>query len=120
MDQGWTAFLALGAVVLVITGSEALYADLGHFGRRPIRRAWFGLVLPALMLNYLGQGALLLSDPSAADNPFFRLAPAWAQIPMLLLATTAAAVHGYQPQRCQPGHLLRAARGPGGVPRVKC
>jgi KUP system potassium uptake protein len=92
LDHGVTAFLALGAVVLVITGSEALYADIGHFGPTPIRRAWFAVVLPALVLNYLGQGALLLSDRSAVDNPFFRLVPAWAQIPMLLLATAATVI----------------------------
>ena len=92
LDHGVTAFLALGAVVLVITGSEALYADIGHFGPTPIRRAWFAVVLPALVLNYLGQGALLLSDRSAVDNPFFRLVPTWAQIPMLLLATAATVI----------------------------
>jgi KUP system potassium uptake protein len=92
LDQGGKAFLALGSVVLAVTGAEALYADMGHFGRRPIRRAWFALVLPALVLNYLGQGALLLSDPKAADSPFFRLVPDWALIPMVLLATTAAVI----------------------------
>ncbi|MBF5045944.1 potassium transporter Kup [Aggregicoccus sp. 17bor-14] len=84
--------LALGTVVLVITGGEALYADMGHFGRRPIRVAWFTVVLPALMLNYLGQGALLLRDPSAARNPFFLLAPSWALYPMVVLATVAAII----------------------------
>jgi KUP system potassium uptake protein len=92
LDNGVTAFLALGSVVLVITGSEALYADIGHFGRVPIRRAWFAVVLPGLLFNYLGQGALVLSDRSAVDNPFFRLAPVWAQIPLLLLATVAAVI----------------------------
>ncbi|WP_433275378.1 potassium transporter Kup [Pseudonocardia xinjiangensis] len=87
-----TAFLSLGSVVLAITGSEALYADIGHFGRRPIRNAWFAVVFPALILNYLGQGAIVLSDPRAADNPFFRLAPSWGQYPLLILATAAAVI----------------------------
>jgi KUP system potassium uptake protein len=86
------AFLTLGAVVLCITGCEALYADMGHFGKRPIRIAWFAAALPALMLNYLGQGALLLRDPSAAENPFYRLAPAGFQWPLLVIATAAAIV----------------------------
>ncbi len=92
IDHGSTAFLALGSVVLAVTGAEALYADMGHFGRSPIRRAWFAVVFPALLLNYMGQGALLLSDPGAADNPFFLLAPGWAQIPMVLLATLATVI----------------------------
>jgi len=92
VDHGSTAFLALGSVVLAVTGAEALYADMGHFGRSPIRRAWFAVVFPALLLNYMGQGALLLSDPGAADNPFFLLAPGWAQIPMVLLATLATVI----------------------------
>ena len=92
IDHGSTAFLALGSVVLAVTGAEALYADMGHFGRPPIRRAWFAVVFPALLLNYMGQGALLLSDPGAADNPFFLLAPGWAQIPMVLLATVATVI----------------------------
>jgi KUP system potassium uptake protein len=82
----------LTAVVLVITGGEALYADMGHFGRRPIRLAWFGVVLPALMLNYLGQGALLLADPAAAINPFYSLVPSWGLYPMVVIATGAAIV----------------------------
>jgi KUP system potassium uptake protein len=90
-DQ-WLAFLALGSVVLALTGAEALYADMGHFGRPPIRRAWFFLVFPALMLNYFGQGALLISEPSALDNPFYRLAPGWAQWPVLALATVATVI----------------------------
>jgi len=92
LEHGWLAFLALGSVVLAVTGAEALYADMGHFGRRPIRRAWFALVLPALLLNYMGQGALLLSDPAAASNPFFLLAPGWALIPMVVLATLATII----------------------------
>lgn len=90
--DGWTAFLALGSVMLALTGAEALYADLGHFGKRAIRIAWFALVLPALLLNYFGQGALLLDDASAVDNPFYRLVPTAAQLPMLVLATLATVI----------------------------
>ncbi|MBS6034841.1 MAG: low affinity potassium transporter Kup [Pantoea sp.] len=86
------SFFALGAVVLAITGVEALYADMGHFGKIPIRLAWFSVVLPSLVLNYFGQGALLLSDPKAIKNPFFLLAPDWALIPMLILATLATVI----------------------------
>jgi KUP system potassium uptake protein len=86
------SFLVLGAVVLVVTGGEALYADMGHFGPRPIRVVWLGMVLPALLLNYLGQGALLLAEPTAVDNPFFRLVPSWFLYPMLVIATLAAIV----------------------------
>jgi KUP system potassium uptake protein len=86
------AFVALGAVTLAVTGAEALYADMGHFGRKPIRYAWFGVVLPALLANYYGQGGLLLTDPSALDNPFFKLAPQWALYPMVVLATVAAVI----------------------------
>jgi KUP system potassium uptake protein len=86
------AFVAVGAVMLVITGAEALYADMGHFGRGPIRRAWFALVFPALTLNYLGQTALILHHPSAVDSPFFLLVPHWARIPMLFLATAATII----------------------------
>ena len=92
LHDGWRSFLALGSVVLVVTGAEALYADMGHFGRFPIRLAWYGLVLPALMINYMGQGALLLSDPSALANPFFRMAPDWAALPLVGLATAAAVI----------------------------
>jgi len=88
----WVSFLALGAIVLVITGGEALYADMGHFGKYPIRIAWFSFVLPALMLNYFGQGALLLQNPQAIANPFYLLAPAWFLIPMVLLATAATVI----------------------------
>ena len=90
--HGWHAVLVLGAVVLTVTGGEALYADLGHFGKAPIRWGWFGFVLPALVLNYFGQGAVLLNDPSAVSNPFYLAIPGWAQIPMIALATVAAAV----------------------------
>jgi KUP system potassium uptake protein len=86
------AFVAMGAVVLVITGAEALYADMGHFGRQPILRAWFFLVFPALTLNYLGQAALILHHPSAAGNPFFLLFPVWARLPVVVLATLATVI----------------------------
>ncbi len=92
LAYGWVAFVALGAVVLVVTGGEALYADLGHFGKKPIRIAWYGVVMPALVINYFGQGAMLLDDPAAIKNPFFLLAPDWAEIPLFLLATCAAVV----------------------------
>jgi KUP system potassium uptake protein len=88
----WQAFVALGAVVLAVTGAEALYTDMGHFGRRPIRLAWLGFVLPALLLNYFGQGALLLRDPGALANPFYHLAPPWALYPMVVLATAATII----------------------------
>ncbi|HVG86122.1 MAG TPA: potassium transporter Kup [Vicinamibacterales bacterium] len=91
-EHGLHGVAVLGAVFLVVTGGEALYADMGHFGTRPIRLAWFGLVLPALLLNYFGQGALLLNDASAAANPFFRLAPAWATLPLVALAAAAAII----------------------------
>jgi KUP system potassium uptake protein len=90
--QGWTGFVILGAVVLCVTGGEALYADMGHFGRTPIRLAWFGLVWPALLLNYFGQGGLLMVEPDAIENPFYRLAPEWALYPMLLLAAAATVI----------------------------
>jgi KUP system potassium uptake protein len=92
MLDGWIAFLALGSVVLVVTGSEALYADMGHFGRFPIRLAWFCVVLPALVINYFGQGALILRDPGALDNPLFRMVPDWAALPMVGLATVATII----------------------------
>jgi KUP system potassium uptake protein len=85
-------FIILGAVVLCVTGAEALYADLGHFGKKPIRLAWFSVVMPALVLNYFGQGALLLKNPEAVKNPFYLMAPDWALIPLLVLATLAAVI----------------------------
>jgi KUP system potassium uptake protein len=88
----WHAFLALGAVVLAVTGGEALYADMGHFGRMPIRTAWFFLVLPSLLLNYFGQGALMIHQPSAVENPFYLLAPSWALYPMVALSTLATVI----------------------------
>src|SRR4051794_9696121 len=90
--HGFAAFVALGAVTLAVTGAEALYADMGHFGARPIRFAWLVVVLPALLANYYGQGALLLADPSALENPFFRLAPAWMLYPLVGLATAATVI----------------------------
>ena len=92
LHHGAVTLFALGAVTLAVTGAEALYADMGHFGRTPIRRAWLWLVLPALLANYYGQGALLLTDPGAIDNPFFRLAPEWALYPLVALATVATVI----------------------------
>jgi KUP system potassium uptake protein len=90
--NGFKGFLALGSVFLVVTGGEALYADMGHFGRRPIEIGWFGLVLPGLLLNYFGQGALLLSEPDAIENPFYRLVPEAFVIPLVVLATLATVI----------------------------
>ena len=86
------AFLTLGAVFLCVTGAEALYADMGHFGKQPIQLAWFGLVMPSLVLNYFGQGALVLANPKAAENPFYLMAPEWALIPLVVLATAATVI----------------------------
>jgi KUP system potassium uptake protein len=91
-DRPGDAFIALGAVVLVITGAEALYADMSHFGRSPIRRAWFFIVFPALTLNYLAQAGLILQNPSTRTNPFFLLLPHWARVPMIVLATAATLI----------------------------
>jgi KUP system potassium uptake protein len=92
VSNRWHGFIALGTVFLVVTGGEALYADLGHFGKRPIRVAWFAVALPALLLNYFGQGALLLRSPEAAPNLFYKMAPPWALIPVVLLATAATII----------------------------
>ncbi|WP_295758084.1 potassium transporter Kup [Undibacterium sp.] len=92
MEYRWLAFLALGAVVLAFTGAEALYADMGHFGRRPIRMAWFMIVFPALGLNYLGQGALLISNPEAVSNPFYQQLGAWSVYPLVILSTIATVI----------------------------
>src|SRR3954452_15104333 len=89
---GWQAFVALGAVVLAVTGAEALYADMGHFGRAPIRLAWFALVLPGLVLNYFGQGALVLREPAALEHPFYHLVPGWGLWPLIGLATCATII----------------------------
>ena len=91
-DNPTTTFLILGAIVLCVTGAEALYADMGHFGKRPIRIAWFAVVMPALTLNYFGQGALILSNPAAAKNPFYLMMPEWALLPMVALATMATVI----------------------------
>ena len=91
-QQPGTTFIILGAVVLCVTGGEALYADLGHFGKKPIRLAWFAIVMPCLTLNYFGQGALLLADPEAVKNPFFNMAPDWALLPLVGLATMATVI----------------------------
>jgi KUP system potassium uptake protein len=92
LQNGWFAFIALGAVVLALTGAEALYADMGHFGKKPIRLAWFSVVFPALALNYLGQGAMLLTKPEAVTNPFFNQLGAWSIYPLVALSTVAAVV----------------------------
>ena len=92
IDHGWGGIFILGAVVLAVTGGEALYADMGHFGAKPIRHGWYYFVLPALMLNYLGQGALVLGDPSAVRNPFYLAVPEWGRMPMIGLATAAAVI----------------------------
>jgi KUP system potassium uptake protein len=92
LTHGYIAFVTLGAVFLVVTGAEALYADLGHFGPKPIRFAWLAVVLPALIMNYLGQGALVLANPKAIENPFFLLYPDWALLPMVILATAATVI----------------------------
>jgi KUP system potassium uptake protein len=92
ISNGTLAFIALGAVVLAVTGGEALYADMGHFGRKPIRIAWFGFVLPALMLNYFGQGAEILQNPESVKNPFYLLAPEWLLMPLIGLSTAATVI----------------------------
>jgi KUP system potassium uptake protein len=115
-EGGWTAYFVLYAVFLVTTGGEALYADLGHFGRQPIRRVWFTCVLPALLLDYFGQGALLLASPSRSAQPFYDLAPSWALYPLIILATAATCIasqavitgaYSLTRQAIQLGHLPR-------------
>ncbi len=115
--NGMHSIAVLGAVFLVVTGGESLYADLGHFGARPIRIAWFTLVLPALLLNYFGQGALLLSNGESADQPFFMLAPGWARLPLVVLAT-AAAIIASQALISGAFSLTRAAIQLGYAPRL--
>ena len=123
LDNGVPGFFVLGVAFLAVTGGEALYADMGHFGIRPIRLAWFWLVLPALLLNYFGQGALLLRDPAAAENLFYYTAPSWGLYPLVLLATAATVIAsqavisgafsltrqavqlGYSPRAGHPAHL---------------
>ncbi|HJU22046.1 MAG TPA: potassium transporter Kup [Casimicrobiaceae bacterium] len=112
-----TAFVAFGAVVLAVTGTEALYADMGHFGRSPIRRAWIFFVFPALLLNYFGQAALVLAEPAAIQNPFYLLAPDWGRVPLLLLAT-AAAIIASQAVISGAFSLTRAAIQMGYCPRL--
>jgi KUP system potassium uptake protein len=116
-DNGLHSIAVLGAVFLVVTGGESLYADLGHFGRRPIRLAWFTLVLPSLLLNYFGQGALLLTDGERAAQPFFMLAPGWARLPLVALAT-AAAIIASQALISGAFSLTRAAIQLGYAPRL--
>jgi KUP system potassium uptake protein len=116
-ENGLHSIAVLGAVFLVVTGGESLYADLGHFGRRPIRLAWFTLVLPSLLLNYFGQGALLLTDGEMAEQPFFMLAPVWARLPLVALAT-AAAIIASQALISGAFSLTRAAIQLGYAPRL--
>lgn len=92
MENGWLGFITLGSVILAFTGAEALYADMGHFGRKPIRLAWFYFVLPALVINYFGQGALILHNPAAIKNPFYLMAPNWSLYPLIVLSTMAAVI----------------------------
>jgi len=92
LNHPWHGFVLLGSVVLAVTGAEALYADMGHFGPSPVRRAWLRFVFPALLLNYFGQGALLLAKPAAIANPFYLLAPGWALYPLVVLASVATVI----------------------------
>ena len=117
LHNGWHGFLVLGSVFLVVTGGEALYADMGHFGALPIRLTWFGFVLPALLLNYFGQGALVLLDDTAAEHPFFKLAPHWALVPLVVL-TTMATVIASQAVISGAFSLTRQAVQLGYLPRV--
>ena len=118
VHNGKLGIFAMGAVVLSITGAEALYSDLGHFGKKPIRLVWFFVVLPCLMLNYLGQGALVLSDPSTAENPFYLLVPAGLLIPMIVLATMATIVAS-QAVISGTFSMARQARQLGYLPRMQ-
>ncbi|MGH8802343.1 MAG: potassium transporter Kup, partial [Casimicrobiaceae bacterium] len=117
IDNPGTAFVAMGAVVLAVTGTEALYADMGHFGKSPIRRAWLFFVLPTLLCNYFGQGALVLANPAAIQNPFYLLAPHWGRVPLLALAT-AAAIIASQAVISGAFSLTRAAIQMGYCPRL--
>ncbi len=118
INNGWVGFGTLGSVFLAITGGEALYADMGHFGRIPIRNAWFTVTLPALILNYLGQGALLLRNPETISNPFYLLAPSWA-IPMMIVLATAATVIASQALISGVFSVARQAINLGYLPRLK-
>ncbi|MCC2635524.1 MAG: kup [Ramlibacter sp.] len=118
LEQKGVAFVLLGALVLTVTGTEALYADMGHFGKKPIRLAWFGMVMPCLLINYFGQGALLLQDPKALENPFYLMAPSWLLVPLVILATAAtviasqallSAAFSVTKQAIQLGYLPRMA-----------
>ena len=117
LENGFQGFMVLGSVFLVVTGGEALYADLGHFGTRPIRLTWFGLVLPALLLNYFGQGAMVLADPSLIEQPFFSMAPGWGLIPLVIL-TTAATIIASQAVISGAFSLTRQAVALGYLPRL--
>jgi KUP system potassium uptake protein len=118
LDNHWSGFLVLGAVFLVVTGGEALYADMGHFGARPIRLVWFTLVFPCLLLNYFGQGAFLLHNPAGKSNPFFLMAPSWALYPLVILATLAAVIAS-QAVISGAFSLTRQAVQLGYLPRIK-
>jgi len=118
IQNGMLGLFCLGSVVLVVTGGEALYADMGHFGRRPIKLAWFAMVLPGLMLNYFGQGAMLLSHPGYIDNPFYRMAPSWSVWPLVVLST-AATVIASQALISGAFSLTRQAVQLGYLPRVR-
>ncbi len=118
VENGSRGFLVLGSVFLAVTGAEALYADIGHFGLKPIRLTWYGLVFPALLLNYFGQGALLLRDPGAAANPFYNMGPKWALIPMVVIAT-AATVIASQAVISGSFSLTRQAIQMGYIPRLR-
>lgn len=117
-ENGVRGFLVLGSVFLVVTGGEALYADMGHFGKRPIRLTWFGIVLPGLLLNYFGQGAMVIEDPSTIEQPFFLMAPRWAIVPLVIL-TTCATVIASQAVISGAFSLTRQAVQMGYLPRVK-
>lgn len=118
LRNGWAGFVVLGAVFLVVTGAEALYADMGHFGPRPIRLGWFAVALPALLLNYFGQGALLLHEPEAVVNPFYNLAPRWA-LPLLIVIATAATIIASQAVISGAYSLTRQAVQMGYSPRLR-
>ena len=117
-NNGWAGFVTLASVFLAVTGGEALYADMGHFGRAPIRRGWFVIVLPALVLNYFGQGALLLENPSAISNPFYLMAPGWL-LPILIVLATAATVIASQAVISGVFSITRQALNLGYLPRLR-